>query len=173
MRFLGLDHLIRAHIDMERMALPSFVDELHLAEPLPPLILGLDFFDQARLDRHRRPDARDDVVSCERQGVLVGMRHNHYAPCGEQQESAEPCTPRVGALKPSHGHAPVTGRHAMGLSLSQDTACLRQQLLASMVFPQSRLPLPPVALETSRDSAFRFPQKRRGVHSLRNVCMRS
>jgi hypothetical protein len=59
MRLLRLDHLVGGHIDMERMALPGVVDELHLTEPLPPLILGFDLFDQARLGRYRRPDARN------------------------------------------------------------------------------------------------------------------
>jgi hypothetical protein len=46
---------------MERMALPGVVDELHLAEPLPPLILGFDVFDQAWLGRQG-----DRILSCAR-----------------------------------------------------------------------------------------------------------
>jgi hypothetical protein len=90
MRLLGLDHLIRGHIDMELMALPSVVDELHLAKPLPPFILGFDFFDQARLGRHRRPDARDDVVTASALGVALVCAAAIMAPAVSSSTAKRP-----------------------------------------------------------------------------------
>ena len=99
---LDLDHPIGGHIDMEFIAFPRLVDELHLAEPLLPLILNFDFFDQAHLGSHR------------------------HAPGGEQQRGQGACKHDAGALTVSHGHPPVTGGHAMDMASSQDTAYLRQ-----------------------------------------------
>jgi hypothetical protein len=42
---LGLDHPIGGNIDVEFILLPPVVHDVHLAEPLPPLMLDFDFFD--------------------------------------------------------------------------------------------------------------------------------
>jgi hypothetical protein len=79
----GLDHLIGGHIDMQLMTFPHLVDEVHLTEPLRPLILDFDFFEQACLGCHCGPDARNDVVSRECFGGLARVCCRHHAPSGE------------------------------------------------------------------------------------------
>ena len=92
------------------MAFPSLVDELHLAEPLRPLILDFDFFDQACLGRHRRLDARNDVVSRERRGGLVRMRRTTRPPAVSSSVAQKTdinmilwCREGVPSLLSSHG----------------------------------------------------------------------
>ena len=40
----GFDHLLRLHIDVQCMAFPRLVDDLHLTEAFPAVIVSFDFF---------------------------------------------------------------------------------------------------------------------------------
>jgi hypothetical protein len=58
------------------MAFPRLVHNLDLTEAFALLVFAFDPFDQARLGRDRRPDARDGLVRRERRGWLTcGGRH--------------------------------------------------------------------------------------------------
>src|SRR5262245_10393717 len=79
----GLHDLIGGHIYVERVARPGLIHDLHLAEPLPLLILDLDVFHQARLGRHRRLETRDHLVSGESRGCFVRTCRSHQSPGDE------------------------------------------------------------------------------------------
>ena len=70
---LGLDDLIGPHIDLEFMAFSRLVHDLDPTEPLSLLVFAFNPFDQARLGRDRRPNARDGLVRRKCRGGL---------PCG-------------------------------------------------------------------------------------------
>jgi hypothetical protein len=80
---LGLDDLIGLHIDVEFMAFPRLVHDLHFAEAFALLVVAFDFFDQARLGSDSGPDARDGLVSREHRGELAWGRRQSVTPSEE------------------------------------------------------------------------------------------
>ena len=53
----GLDDLIDLHIDVEFLAFPRLVHDLHFAEAFALLVVTFDSFDQARLGSDSGPDS--------------------------------------------------------------------------------------------------------------------
>jgi hypothetical protein len=116
-RLMPLDDLLSVDIDMEFMCVPRRVHNLDLAEPLPPFVLGFDFFDRAPLGGQRRPDACLGLVGREGLGALivVRMRRHHHASGGEQQRGQEAHKHSASALILSHANPPVIDREVTSI----------------------------------------------------------